>query len=113
VRTIEANVLSPGTQELAIAIEDDHRVRPAGEDIDVVLAVHGDGGRFAESDAGRQFAPLFQHAITVLAFSEDDRLSRPGGGRTEQGARAREHPRAQHPRTCGHAAEKAAALHIA
>ena len=44
VRAME-DALAPGAQEIALAVEHHHGVLAAIEDVDLVLAVDGDGGR--------------------------------------------------------------------
>ena len=55
--------LAPRAEKLAVAIEDDDRVRPAIEDPHVVAAVHGDAGCFDERPAVGKTAPSFHRAI--------------------------------------------------
>jgi hypothetical protein len=57
--------------EIAVAVEHDHRMLAAIEDVDAVLAVDADGSDVGELPAVRQFCPVLHHAITVLARAED------------------------------------------
>ena len=58
VRAVE-DALAPGAQEVALAVEDDHRVRAAVERVDPVLPVHPDRGHVrVELPPGRQLRPV-------------------------------------------------------
>jgi hypothetical protein len=56
VRALE-HALAPGAQEVALAVEHDHRVLAAIEDVDLVLAVHGDGADVHELPSRRAAWP--------------------------------------------------------
>ena len=58
---------APSALEVAVPIEDHHRVRTAIEDVDAVLAVDRDRGDIAELPAVGQLRPVLDHAITILA----------------------------------------------
>src|SRR5581483_11798555 len=62
---------APALDEIAVAIEHDHRVLAAIEDVDAVLAVDRHGGRIGELPAVRQFGPVLHYTITMLAGAED------------------------------------------
>src|SRR6266850_1217047 len=55
--------LAPRAQELAVPVEDDHRVLTPVEDPDVVTGVDGDARRFHEGPALGQAAPAFDRAV--------------------------------------------------
>lgn len=50
--------LAPGLEEVAVLVELQHRVRPAHEDVDVVVAVDGDSGDLVELVALWDFRPV-------------------------------------------------------
>ena len=62
---------APTLDEIAVAVEHDHRVFAAIEDVDAVLAVDADRGDVGELPAVRQFCPVLHHAIAMLAGAED------------------------------------------
>src|SRR6185503_1091333 len=66
--------LSPRPDEVALTVEDDHRVLAAVEAVDAVLAVHRDGGHVLELPPFRQLGPVLDHAVAVLACAENGRL---------------------------------------
>src|ERR1700741_1859104 len=72
-RTLRAGeqALAPTLQEIAVAVEHDHRMGPAVEDIDAVLAVDGDGSDIGQLPAVGQLGPAFDDAIAVLARAEN------------------------------------------
>ena len=65
--------LAPGAQEVALAVEHDHRVLAAVEHVDAVLAVHRDRGDVLELPALGQLRPVLHHAVAVLAAAQDRR----------------------------------------
>ena len=62
---------APRAQEVAVAVEHHHRMLAAIEDIDAVLAVDRHRRDVAELPAVGQLGPVLDHAITMLAASED------------------------------------------
>ena len=64
------DALTPGPQEVSVAVEHDHRVLAAVEDIDVVVAVHADAADFLERPAGGQFCPVLHRFIGVFAAAD-------------------------------------------
>src|SRR5437867_7807429 len=63
------HALTPGAQEVAIAVKDDHRVLATIEDVDIVLGVHCRASHIDELPAGWELFPIFhglkeQHATT-------------------------------------------------
>ena len=72
VRAVE-HALAPGAQEIALAVEHHHGVLAAVEDVDLVLAVDGDGGDVLEGPAVGQLGPVLHHAIAMLAAAQYDR----------------------------------------
>ena len=56
VRALE-QALAPRAQEIALAIEHDHRVLAAIEDVDPILAVHADRRHVLEIPARRAASP--------------------------------------------------------
>ena len=69
VRVLEDTV-APRVEQLAGLVEDDVWVFGAGEDVDVVLRVDGNGADLAPHPSGRQFAPTAHELI--LAFASVD-----------------------------------------
>src|SRR6185437_3671922 len=61
---------APAAQEIAVAVEHDHRMGAAIEDIDAVLAVDGDAGDFAVSPALGKLAPALDDAIAIIAAAQ-------------------------------------------
>jgi hypothetical protein len=59
VRTGAEHALAPGAQEVAVAIEDNHRMLAAVEDIHVILGVHRDASHIDELPARRELFPIF------------------------------------------------------
>src|SRR5262249_8032568 len=64
---------APRAQEVPVALEHDHRMLTAVEDVHAVLAVDGNGCDITKFPAVRQLGPVLDHAITMLATSEDYR----------------------------------------
>ena len=65
--------LTPGPQEIALAVEDDHRVLAAVEHIDLVPAVHRYGRDIAKLPAVGQLRPVLDDPVTVFAAAQNDR----------------------------------------
>jgi hypothetical protein len=66
--------LAPGPQEVAVAVEDDHRVRAAVERVDAVLRVHPDGGDVRiELTPRRELRPAVDDLVAMRARAQDDR----------------------------------------
>src|SRR5207253_672879 len=65
--------LAPALDEVAVAVQDDHRMGAAVEHVDAIPAVDGDGGDILEVPAVRQRRPILDHAITMLARAQNDR----------------------------------------
>ena len=96
VRIGESDVLTPRSQKLPIAVEDDDRMRAAGEYIDVVLAVHAHRrGVAAIGHAGRQLTPAFENPVTIAALAEDHGLRRTRTCRGQQCTRTGQYPGTQ------------------
>src|SRR5690349_13849115 len=72
VRAAE-HALSPGAQEVSLAVEHHHRMFPAVENVNLVLAVHRDGGHVLERPPVRQFRPVLHHPIAMLATAQNYR----------------------------------------
>src|SRR5882762_9963089 len=64
---------APACDEIAVAVEHDHRVDAAIEDVDAVLAVDRDRGDIAEVPTLRQLRPVLHHAVAMLARAENGR----------------------------------------
>ncbi len=70
----------PGTDELALLIEDHHRVQALAArvdrvmNIDVTLRILADSMSVAVANRARQLAPVVERLVLVLAFSNDGRL---------------------------------------
>ena len=75
VRPVE-QVFAPGIQQVAVAVEHDHRVLAAIEDIDPVLRVDRHRRDILEGPAGRQFRPVGLHPVGVSAVADDPVLFR-------------------------------------
>jgi hypothetical protein len=60
---------APRAQEIAVAIEHHHRVRPAIEDIDVVVEVDGDRADLAPFHAGRHLGPVVADRVAIFTLS--------------------------------------------
>ena len=71
VRTVEYP-FTPGAQEAAVAIEDDHRVRTAIEHVDIVVAIDADRTHVAVPPAGGQLPPALGNLIAKRAFTQND-----------------------------------------
>src|SRR5277367_7145781 len=71
---------SPGTDELAVGIEDDHRVQAVAVrvnrvmDVNVALRILADTVRVAVFDGARHLAPVMDGLVLILALSKDGRL---------------------------------------
>src|SRR5262249_7769155 len=65
------DALAPGSQEASRAVEDDHRVGAAVEDVDLILAVDADRGDVRQLPPFRQLAPTLDHPVAMLAASQD------------------------------------------
>src|SRR5262249_7534049 len=65
--------LSPGAQEIAVAVEHHHRMLSAAKGIDIVVLVDADRGDLLERPAVRQFRPVLDDAVLVVAASADRR----------------------------------------
>ena len=73
VRAVE-HPLAPGAQEVAVAVEHDHRVLAAVEDVDVVLLVDPDRGDVGvELPPRRQLRPVVDDLVAVGARAQYDR----------------------------------------
>src|SRR6266567_4889436 len=72
VRAVE-EALAPALDEVAVAVEDHHRMGATVEHIDAIPAVDGDGGDILEVPAVRQLRPILNHAIAMLARAQNDR----------------------------------------
>src|SRR6266446_6214849 len=53
------HALTPGAQEVTIAVKDDHRVLATVEDVDVVLRIHCHASHINKLPARRKFFPIF------------------------------------------------------
>jgi hypothetical protein len=73
VRAAE-DALSPRAQEVALAIEDHHRMRAAVEGVHPVLRVDADGGDVGvELLPRRQLRPAVEDLVAIGARAQDDR----------------------------------------
>ena len=70
VRAMES-ALAPRFDEVALAVEHDHRVLAAVEDVDAVLAVDADGSRIAELPTIRQLGPILGRLVGELSLAQD------------------------------------------
>ena len=66
----------PGPKEIALPVEDGHGMVGAAEDVDVVFAVHADGGDFAVVPAVGELAPVLDDFVAMCAFTYNDRHDR-------------------------------------
>ena len=66
------HAFAPRAQEVALAVEHDHRMLAAVERIDVVVAVDADGGDLVERPSIGEPAPAFLDTIPVLAGPQND-----------------------------------------
>jgi hypothetical protein len=64
VRALE-KALAPGAEEGAVRGEDGDGVGGAGEDVDLVFGVHGDGGDFVEVPVGGELGPVGGQGVGV------------------------------------------------
>ena len=71
------DALAPGAEEIAVAVEHDHRVLAAVEDVDVVVAVDADAADFLERPAGRQLRPVLDRFVCVVAAAHGDHARAP------------------------------------
>ena len=65
--------LAPGPEEIALAVEDDHRVLAPVEHVDPVLAVHRHGRDVPELPPVGQLRPVLDDPVPVCAASQNDR----------------------------------------
>src|SRR2546430_2761435 len=75
VDTVRPRVLplAPGAQEIALAVENHHRVVAAIEGVDVVVSVDPDRGDLFERPAVGQFRPILYDAVLEIAAADLDR----------------------------------------
>src|SRR5437588_2038229 len=59
--------LAPGALEASVTVEDDHRVRAAGEHKDAVAAVHPDAGDLLKGPPLGEPGPVLHHLEEILA----------------------------------------------
>ena len=71
------NPLAPGTQEIAVAVEHDHRMLAAIEHVDIVVAVDADRADFLERPAGWQLRPVLDRLVGVVAAAHCHHLPPP------------------------------------
>ena len=64
--------LAPGLYEIAFAVEHDHGMRTAIEDVDVVLSIATDRRHITECPTRGQIAPAFFDAKGEVAAADDD-----------------------------------------
>ena len=69
--------LTPGAQEIAVAVEHDHRVFAAVEDIDIVPGIDTDSADLLERPAGRQLGPVFDRFVGVVAVPQGHHVRSP------------------------------------
>src|SRR3954447_25723546 len=62
---------APTAQEIAFAVQHDHRMGPAVEDVDAVLAVDRDRSDVGELPSVRQLCEVLNDAVAVLAGAEN------------------------------------------
>ena len=60
------NSFSPRLDEIAVLVEDDHRVVAPAEDVHVVLGVSHDAGHLPPADSGRRLLPAYNHFVREL-----------------------------------------------
>ena len=66
--------LAPRAQEIAVAVEDAHRVRAAIEGVHAILRVDADGRDVGvELHTQRQLGPVIDDLVAILARPKDDR----------------------------------------
>ena len=58
-------------EEVAVAVEHDHRMLAAIEDIDIVMLVDADAADFLERPARRKFRPVLYGFVRVVATAND------------------------------------------
>ena len=75
VNAVGSRILAfaPRAQELALAVEDHHRVLAAIEDVDVVVTVDPDSAHFLERPALRHFRPVGVDPVPKIAAPDDHR----------------------------------------
>ena len=66
------HAFAPRAQEIAGAVEHDHRMFAAVEHVDVVVAVHPDGADLVERPSVREPAPALLDAIPIFAGAKND-----------------------------------------
>src|SRR5260221_1049187 len=64
-------VFAPASDKIAFAVEHDHRMGAAVEDVDAVLAVHGDRSDVGEVPLRRQLRPVLHHAVAIFARADN------------------------------------------
>src|SRR5262249_8540130 len=69
MRAVE-NVLAPGPQKIAVAVEHDHRMLTAVEAVHMILPIHAHAGDVAKTPAFRQFRPTLLRSIRVVAGAD-------------------------------------------
>jgi predicted aminopeptidase len=62
---------SERAEEIAVAVEHDHRVFAAIENIDVVVIVYADAADFLKRPVWRQFRPVLHRFVCVCAVAND------------------------------------------
>src|ERR1700687_2155816 len=63
---------APASDKIALAVEHDHRMGAAIEDVDTVLAVDRNGSNVGEIPAVRQLRPVLRHAVAIFTGAEND-----------------------------------------
>src|SRR5712691_2226499 len=75
------HALAPGAQEVAVVVENRHRMVAPVEGIDVVVAVDPDRGAIAEHDLVRDLRPALLDLETPLAAAKRHSHGRPPSSR--------------------------------
>src|SRR5882724_9668319 len=57
---------APASDEIALAVEHDHRMGATIEDVDAILAVDRNGSNVGEIPTVRQLRPVLHHAVAML-----------------------------------------------
>ena len=66
------HALTPGAQEVAVAVKHYHRVLAAVEGVDVVVVIDSHRGNVGEGPTVGQLGPVIAYFVAVLAFAEND-----------------------------------------
>ena len=61
---------APGGHRRAVALEDEHRLRPAQEDVDAILRIAGNADRFPGRTGRGELRPAFVNGVTEVAAAD-------------------------------------------